>query len=456
MLLTIPREKILKIDIINVRGGITASEVYKKYKPDYMINLALYDMATGENITKMKVNGEESGYLFTDEGIGIDNGNAIKWCSFSEENVKNFVAGSPILVKNSTKCIDFGNKYSEYIDGVHIRSVIGFNAKDIFLYTSDKKMSLTELSSFLEGKCDYAINCDGGGSSHLQFRDEIYRKSTRKNASWFLIYLMPEIHYVDYGPIGEVKPVRICLDAGHGKETAGKRSPDGTLLEYEFNRDVTNRLKSILEKHGIEVLLTCDDEHDIDLTTRCMYANDNKCDYFVSIHANAHLEAWTDANGWEIYVVGTGGKAEKLAKCIQKHSIADLGLRDRGIKVANFTVLKDTDMPAVLIEHGFYTNKEECEKLKTDSFRQKCAEADAKGILEHLGIPYEKEVADTDVGELVLTIDKKEYTINGEKKECDIAPRIENGRTLVPIYLLRELGLNVEWNGETKEVRVWK
>ena len=149
-------------------------------------------------------------------------------------------------------------------------------------------------------------------------------------------------------------------------------------------------------------------------------------------------------------------KAEKLAKCIQKHSIADLGLKDRGIKVQSFQVLRDTDMPAVLIEHGFYTNKEECEKLKTDSFRQKCAIADAKGILEHLGIKYKEEVTDNNVGDLRLTIGKKTYTINGETKESDVEPRIENGRTMVPIYLLRELGYNVEWNGETKEVRIWK
>ena len=116
-------------------------------------------------------------------------------------------------------------------------------------------------------------------------------------------------------------------------------------------------------------------------------------------------------------------------------------------------MLKDTDMPAVLIEHGFYTNKEECKKLKDSAFRQKCAECDAKGILEHLGIDY---VTDTDVGDLVLTIDQKTYTINGVEKESDVAPKIENGRTLVPIYLLRELGLTVEWKADTKQVIVYK
>ena len=61
MLLKISREKISKIDIINVRGGITASNVYKKYKPDYMINLALYDMTSGENITNLMDEGVSSG-----------------------------------------------------------------------------------------------------------------------------------------------------------------------------------------------------------------------------------------------------------------------------------------------------------------------------------------------------------------------------------------------------------
>lgn len=464
MILRIPKEKISRIDIINVRGGITASEVYKKYKPDYMINLALYDMESGENITNLKDEGVMSGYLFSNYGIGIKNENEIVFCHKDDTTVRDFVAGSPVLIQNNKKKFDWGNKYSQYVDGVHKRSAIGFNSEEIILHSSDEKRSLKDLSNVLECTCTYAINCDGGGSCHLQHKDKIYVKSSRKNVSWLLIYMKPEIAYIDYSGIPEVKKMRICLDAGHGIQTAGKRSPDETLLEYEFNRDVTNRLKAILERYGIEVLLTCDDEHDIDLKTRCMYANDNKCDYFISIHANAHEDNWTDANGWEIHIVGKGGKAEKLAKCIQKHSIADLGLRDRGIKVSSFQVLRDTDMPAVLIEHGFYTNKEEVEKLKDSTFRQKCAIADTKGILEHLGIPFgddinvltNNRVTDTNVGDLVLTIGKKTYTLNGVTKESDVAPKIESGRTLVPIYLLRELGLNVEWKAETQQIIISK
>ena len=304
-------------------------------------------------------------------------------------------------------------------------------------------MTLNELVYNMELiRCKYAINLDGGGSSHLQMGSIVYKKSTRKNASWLLVYLKEE----------ENMPT-VCLDYGHGKSTAGKRSPDGTLLEYEFNRDVGRRLKAILERHNVKVIETVEDDTDLALSSRCGVANFYKCDYFVSIHANADKESWTSANGWEIYVIAKGGQAEKLAQKIQKYS-KELGLKDRGIKTANFTVLADTDMPAVLIEHGFYTNKEECEKLKSDSFRQKCAECDAKGILEQLGMAYVEVINITTKNEIVFEIDKKTYTVNGVTKEMEVATQIQNGRTLVPLAPLRDIGLEVEWNAEKRTVTV--
>lgn len=465
MVIKIPREKIKKIDIVNIQGGLTATQVYKKYKPDYMINLALYDMASGTNITHLKDEGVASGYLFSNEGIGIKGDAEIIWTTKDDNSVRDYVSGSPVLLKNGQKHLDWGNKKSDYICGSHNRSAIGFNSQEMMLYTSNEELTLNELQDALIWHgFDYAINCDGGGSCHLQEGEKIYTKSVRSNASWLLIYGM------------EVKNMPIvCLDAGHGKDTAGKRSPDGTLLEYEFNRDVTSRIKTILEQHDVEVVLTCYDNEDKSLAERCKIANKVKANYFVSIHANAHDTSVQDeegtmhltfnsASGWEIYVISKGGKAEQLAKKIHKHS-QELGLKDRGIKAGNFQVLRDTDMPAVLIEHGFYTNKEECEKLKSDSFRQRCAEADAKGILEQLGIEYKgkdinvatkNEVADTNVGELVLKIGQKTYTVNGQKKELEVAPMIINGRTLTTVAPLRDLGLTVEWNGEEQTITIRK
>ena len=186
----------------------------------------------------------------------------------------------------------------------------------------------------------------------------------------------------------------VCIDAGHAKDTVGKRSPDGSLREYEFNRDIAQRLQAILKKYGIPTIFSCDLKIDKDTTlnARCKAANDAKADLFISIHANAYGNGseWTNPCGWEIYHYAGSTEGAKLAKSIHAESCATLGLKDRGVKTGNFHVLKYTTMPAVLIEHGFYTNIEECEKLKDTSFRQSCAETDAKGILKYLGVPLEK------------------------------------------------------------------
>ena len=366
-----------KLDFVN--KPMTAKTVYNTYKPTAFINACLYDMATSTNITNVKDETIPDGYLFTSEGIGIVNGKP-KWTTLNDTTVQDFVAGSPILVKDSKVSIEWGNKVSTAIQGKAYRSSIGFNDEYVFLFVSDVTMTLTGLANYMLGQgCKYAINLDGGGSCHLQVGTKVYKKSSRKNASWIMVY--------DKGS----DRMKVCLDAGHGKSTSGKRSPDSSLMEYEFNRDVSRRLKAILERHGVEVIETVTDDTDVSLAERCNIANKNNVDYFVSIHANADGMGynWTSAKGWEIHIVGKGGKAEKLAEAIHKHSIPILGLKDRGVRISNFQVLRDTNMPAVLIEHGFYTNKEECGILKTEEFRQKCAEADAKGILEFLGINYQ-------------------------------------------------------------------
>ena len=187
----------------------------------------------------------------------------------------------------------------------------------------------------------------------------------------------------------------VAIDPGHAKSTAGKRSPDGSLLEYEFNRSVAKRLSSHLDRHGVKTMFTTFTEtNDLGRTERCNRANEAGADLFISIHANAlgNGSQWMSAHGWEVYCYKFGTSAEKLAKKIQAASIPYLGIRDRGVKIADFTVLLKSHMPAVLIEHGFYDNKEECELLKTDAFREKCAIADAKGVLAYLGIEWKEPV----------------------------------------------------------------
>lgn len=188
----------------------------------------------------------------------------------------------------------------------------------------------------------------------------------------------------------------ICIDAGHAKSTAGKRSFDGALLEYEFNRDVAKRLKYHLERHGIKTMFSCDLDtpKDIHVRTRCKTANNAKADLFISVHANAYGDTWNDANGWEIFYCKGSTNGKRLAECIQKESIPFLDLRNRGIKTNSLYVTKHTKMPAVLVEHGFYSHYTEMQLLLTAEFREKCAVADAKGLLAYLGIPWKENTAE--------------------------------------------------------------
>ena len=113
----------------------------------------------------------------------------------------------------------------------------------------------------------------------------------------------------------------------------------------------------------------------------------------VSIHANAFGTDWNNAMGWEIYSYKNVGESLKLAQAIYRNTFPLLDLRNRGIKGNSISDIVDkTGMPAVLVEHGFYTNKAELEKLKSQDFREKCAIADAKGILEYLKIEWKDEI----------------------------------------------------------------
>lgn len=183
-----------KIDIINTKG-MTAQEVKAKYNPDVFMNLALYDMGTGENITHLEDENVKSGYLFSEEGIGIQEEKTLIWCNkgmaFGDDSIRDFVSGSPVLVCKGKKVKDWGNKYSSYVDGSHTRCALGFNKEGIILIHKSTPCTLDTLAddAIRHANATYLINCDGGGSCHLQDKHTIYARSSRKNASWILIYL---------------------------------------------------------------------------------------------------------------------------------------------------------------------------------------------------------------------------------------------------------------------------
>lgn len=175
--------------------------------------------------------------------------------------------------------------------------------------------------------------------------------------------------------------MKIIIDAGHGPETNGKRSPDGRLREFYFNGVVANEVKKQLTAIGHTVIFSHDTKQDVPLYERTTLANRLKVDLFVSIHANAFGTGFNAANGIETftYTAASAG-SKKLSSFIHQALLLATGRKNRGQKKADFAVLRDTRMPAVLVECGFMTNQEELALLKTGDYQKRCARAIAFGI----------------------------------------------------------------------------
>jgi len=172
------------------------------------------------------------------------------------------------------------------------------------------------------------------------------------------------------------------LDAGHGYNTPGKRSPDG-MREYEFNRAVALYARSLLQNYQhVTVFFAHSDNRDVPLQERTNYANRLRVDVYVSIHANAFGSGgWTSASGIETYVYPSRPHvALQLAQKIQRNLVAGTGLPNRGVKTADFHVLRETKMDGVLVECGFMTNQKDIKLLRSEEYRRTIAEGIVKAV----------------------------------------------------------------------------
>ncbi|MEO0685671.1 MAG: N-acetylmuramoyl-L-alanine amidase, partial [Cyanobacteria bacterium J06649_11] len=191
-----------------------------------------------------------------------------------------------------------------------------------------------------------------------------------------------------------------CLDSGHGIQAKTKKSPvlsDGTqFFEYEFNRDIVARIMDLLKKEGIDYFEVVPEvDADIPLAERVKRANEKESELpkiYLSVHANAgppeSNSLWTSADhrGIETWYIRGDDESQALAIIFQKHIVERTGFHNRHIKSQQtglgFYVLRQTDMPAIMTENGFYNNKDEVRELMKDNVRQQIAEAHVAAILD--------------------------------------------------------------------------
>ncbi len=178
----------------------------------------------------------------------------------------------------------------------------------------------------------------------------------------------------------------IAIDAGHGGPEPGAIGQKGTK-EKDVTLDVAKRVARLLESRGAKVIMTRSGDWDMGLYERTDKANKAKAGLFVSIHINAHTDPAIGGTSTYIYS-GNGDRtqaariaeSDRLARYVQAELVKTLGLRDIGVKSANFAVLRTANMPAILAELAFISNLPEEKYINTDIFRNGAAEAIVKGI----------------------------------------------------------------------------
>ncbi|WP_066895454.1 N-acetylmuramoyl-L-alanine amidase [Clostridium nigeriense] len=145
------------------------------------------------------------------------------------------------------------------------------------------------------------------------------------------------------------------LDAGHGGSDSGAVGKYGRR-EADIVLEAVYETKRLLERNGEVVLLTRASDVYLDVKDRVDIANNWNADYFVSFHMNSFVD--NSVSGTEIVIFEKGNKSEELARFLKDELLANLKSKDRGIKEASYTILRQTKMPAVIIEAEFISNED--------------------------------------------------------------------------------------------------
>ena len=170
----------------------------------------------------------------------------------------------------------------------------------------------------------------------------------------------------------------IVVDAGHGGRDQGTSA--GDILEKDINLLVAKKLAKKLEDAGALVIFTREDDTKIGLEERAAFANENKADLFISLHCN-YCEDDAGVQGLECYYREDSEEGQALADRIVQSVQEEEKIGNRGTRTANFRVLRKTDMPAVLVEMGYLSNRSEREKMTDDAYQELLADRIAEGIL---------------------------------------------------------------------------
>lgn len=391
---SIPLGDIERIQIYINRSVKTLAEIKAETGADYLINGGLYQGPKA--VCHLRADGRTYAKdPYTYWGYAWDTGPDITLRSVPAAERRNYICCVCLLRGGKAETLI----YNRDVGGSRPRTAIGIKDGALCLYCTDSGRTPEELQAeLLALGWESSVMLDGGGSSQCDLAGKRI-VSSRKVHNLILVYTRKRAPSEPDDSDKEDKPMStkytVCLDPGHGPDTVNG-SPDGSYKEREFAWDMYTRIRPLLERHGVNVICTRTEDTKPSLTARCEVSNKAGADLFVSLHSNADGgSGWGTARGLLVYTSSGPMTAKRnVAATAIVNRAHEAGVRLHGSGVAHqieYTVLAKTDAPAVLIEYGFHTNQEDIGLLKDISYRDKLAEATAKGVCDFLGIDWTAE-----------------------------------------------------------------
>ena len=175
------------------------------------------------------------------------------------------------------------------------------------------------------------------------------------------------------------------IDPGHGGHDLGTTSTfDKSFHEKAVNLVTAQILQTHLQQMGFRTLMTRQSDVFVPLKKRSQFANDQNADLYVSVHYNSAPAE--KAHGIEVFYFNSeenkvrAAASKEMAKYVLDEVINKTAAKSRGVKHGNLAVIRETRMPAILIEGGFFTNEDEFNKIKDPAYLRKVAWGIAQGL----------------------------------------------------------------------------
>lgn len=240
--------------------------------------------------------------------------------------------------------------------------------------------------------------------------------------------------------------MKVFLDSGHGGKDTG--AVGNGIKEKDRALDYCLDIGQELKRHGVEVVYSRTSDIFLELNERAVKANKTDSNVFVSIHLNSFSNP--SSKGFEVYHYTNSSNGKQLASNIHSEIVKEkLYTLDRGVKSANFAVLRLTKMQSCLIELGFISNKEDVQLLADK--QSEVVKGIVKGILNTINVKYKDKDIKPSSGDVTSSQTVK---IRKGDKVIEVEGYLQGDSNYVKVReVFEKLGYKVSWEDDTVVVR---